>query len=293
MGAMALTTTPMRDWPQGRCTTADGTSLRWFRSGDRGAGLPPLLFVHGFTDNALYYTRAAEALADRWDVVAYDARGHGASDRAGERFDDEVRVSDLLCIVESLGLQQPAMIGHSMGAATIALALAAHPGVARAAVLEDPAWWEPPVAATDAEAAAQRAARLERNQAWHDWLVALRNGTRAEGIAQRQAESPLWALQDVELSHDARLDVELGLFRFFPQERSEWRRLVPAFSCPVLLVTGDPALGAIITNDQATEATTLNPLVQIAHVDGAGHAIRYDRFDGFLPAVTTFLEAHR
>ena len=170
MGAMAHTPTPMRDWPQGRVTTADGFSLRWFRSGGAASGgaeaLPPLLLVHGFTDNALYYTRTAEALAQRWDVVAYDARGHGASDRAGERFDDEVRVNDLVCVVESLGLDRPAMIGHSMGAATIALALAAHPGVARAAVLEDPAWWEPPVAATHEEAASQRAARLERNKAW-------------------------------------------------------------------------------------------------------------------------------
>jgi pimeloyl-ACP methyl ester carboxylesterase len=58
----------MKNWSQGRCSV-DGVSLRYFRS---GGTLPPLVLVHGFTDNALYYSRLAEELAFSWDVVAYD-----------------------------------------------------------------------------------------------------------------------------------------------------------------------------------------------------------------------------
>ena len=51
----------MREWDHDRCATGDNASLRWFRSGGGG---PPLLLVHGFTDNALYFSRAAEMLED-------------------------------------------------------------------------------------------------------------------------------------------------------------------------------------------------------------------------------------
>lgn len=276
----------MRDWEQGRCHADDGTVLRWLRSGGDG---PPLLLVHGFTDNALYFSRAAEVLARDWNVVAYDARGHGESGRASDRFDDAVRVADLVAIVNGLSLDRPAMMGHSMGGATIALAVAARPGLARAAVLEDPAWWEPPASLTPQEAAAQAEDRRTRNVAWRDWVATMQQAPRAEAVAARRADSPLWSAGDIDLSVDARLEVQLELFDHFPPVRSDWRSVVPALDCPTLLVLGDNGAGAIITPEQAAEASQLNPLVTSAHIVGAGHAIRYDRFEAFMAAVVPFL----
>jgi pimeloyl-ACP methyl ester carboxylesterase len=81
----------MRAWHQGVIET-DRARLRYFRSGGE---LPSVVLVHGFTDSALYFTRVAEALATDYDVVAYDARGHGISTRLSESggvFDDDIRV---------------------------------------------------------------------------------------------------------------------------------------------------------------------------------------------------------
>ena len=281
---------PMRDWEQGRCPADDGTSLRWFRS---GGDAPPLLLVHGFTDNALYFSRAAERLADDWDVVAYDARGHGGSGRAGDRFDDAIRVSDLGGVVNALSLHRPAMVGHSMGASTIALAVAAHPGIARAVVLEDPAWWETPTPSSDEEAAQQEATRQAGNATWRDWVAWMQQAPREEALAARRSESPLWSEEDVALSLDARLDVQLGLFEHFPSIRAPWRTVVPLIDCPTLLVLGDSAPGGIITPEVAAEASTLNSLITSAHITGAGHAIRYDRFEPFMEAVVAFLAGNR
>ena len=283
-------TPSMRDWEQGRCPADDGTSLRWFRSGGNG---PPLLLVHGFTDSALYFSRAAERLANDWEIVAYDARGHGASGRAGDRFDDAIRVSDLRSVVNALGLDRPAMVGHSMGASTIALAVAANPGIARAVVLEDPAWWETPIPATDEEAAQQEATRQAGNTTWRDWVAWMQQAPREEALAARRSESPLWSEDDVALSLDARMDVQLGLFEHFPSLRAPWRTVVPLIDCPTLLVLGDSAAGGIITPELAAEAGVLNPLISSAHIIGAGHAIRYDRFEPFMEAVTAFLARHR
>ncbi len=280
----------MRDWGQGHCQAEDGTALRWLRSGGNG---PPLLLVHGFTDSALYFSRAAERLADNWDVVAYDARGHGASGRAGDRFDDAIRVSDLRTVVDALGLDRPAMMGHSMGASTIALAVAANTGIARAIVLEDPAWWETPFPATDEEAAQQEAVRQAGNTAWREWVAWMQQAPREEALAARRSDSPLWSEVDVALSLDARMHVQLDLFEHFPSLRAPWRTVVPLIECPTLLVLGDSAAGGIITPELAAEASALNPLITSAHITGAGHAIRYDQFEPFMGAVAVFLDSHR
>ena len=280
----------MGEWDQGRCSTPDDASLRWFRSGGDG---PPLLLVHGFTDNALYFSRTAELLADDWDVVAYDARGHGASDRATDRFDDALRVRDLLCVIDALRLDRPAMMGHSMGGSTIALTLSANPGIARAAVLEDPAWWETPIPVTDEEAAEQEAVRRAGNAAWRDWVATMQEAPRKEALAARRSDSPLWSERDVALSVDSRVEVQLELFDHFPSVRAAWRTVVPSIDCPTLIVLGDNAAGGIISPELAAEASLLNPHITSAHITGAGHAIRYDQFDAFMATVTSFLSANR
>lgn len=278
----------MKNWAQGRCRSNDGTSLRYFRSGSASgtASQPSVVFVHGFTDNALYFTRAAEALAEHFDVVAYDSRGHGQSDRATTPFDDASRIADLVTIVEQLKLDRPALIGHSMGAATIAQAIAAHPQLSRGVVLEDPAWSEP----TGAEIEARRGPRSKYLAEWKQWVADLQAKPFAEALAQRRNDEPNWSPIDVETSLGGRLEFQLDLFDHFPMERSPWRPLIPQFDCPTLLLLGDNlGRGAIITRAHAEEAAQMNPLIQWTQIAGAGHHIKYDRFDEYIDEIITFL----
>jgi N-formylmaleamate deformylase len=282
--------TAMQQWPQGRIVSS-GVSLRYFRSpSGEGASKPPLVFVHGFTDCALYFARAAEAFAKDWDVVAYDARGHGLSDRVGTSFDDEKRVADLLEIVTQLGLNRPAMIGHSMGGSTIAKFAAEHPEHTRGVVLEDPAWFEP----TDAELAASVEMRASRTADWLAWIVDIQSKTRDEAITMRTNDEPLWNPVDIALSTDGRQQIDAEVFGPFLPAWSPWRERVVAFTSPALLLLGDRAdRGAIITKALATEAATSNPLLQWHEVVGAGHHIRYDQFPTYLDVVGKFLDQLR
>jgi N-formylmaleamate deformylase len=271
------------DWDQGR-VNANGAELRYFRS---GGDHPPLVFVHGFTDHALYFTRAADELAKHWDVVAYDARGHGQSDRVTGRFDDDTRVADLVAVVSQLQLDRPAMIGHSMGGATVGQAVARHAGLSRGAVLEDPAWSE----RTDEEIAAQREARTAYLGDWRRWVDDLQHKPRAEALAQRLADEPNWSPVDVGVCLDGRLAFQLDLFDHFPTERHPWRPLVPHIDCPTLLLLGgEAARGAIVTRTDAEEVSRINPLVTWVQIPGAGHHIKYDRFDDYMDEVFNFLE---
>jgi N-formylmaleamate deformylase len=281
--------TAMQSWLQGHIVS-DDVSLRYFRSPSvPGAGLakPPLVFVHGFTDCALYFARAAEAFAADWDVVAYDARGHGLSDRVGTSFDDGKRVADLLAVVTQLSLDRPALIGHSMGGSTIAKFAAEYPEHTRGVVLEDPAWFEP----TDAELAASVEARAQRTAAWLGWIVDIQTKTRDEAIALRTNDEPLWDPVDIALSTDGRLQIDVAVFGPFLPAWSPWRERVAAFTSPALLLLGDRVdRGAIITEALATEASGLNPLLQWHLVSGAGHHVRYDQFPTYLDVVGKFLK---
>ncbi|MDO8266881.1 MAG: alpha/beta hydrolase [Moraxellaceae bacterium] len=81
------------------------------------ASLPPLLALHGWQDNAATFDRLAPLLSG-YHIVAMDFAGHGFSDwRAeGMRYHTLDHVDDVLAVVNQLGWERFALMGHSMGA---------------------------------------------------------------------------------------------------------------------------------------------------------------------------------
>ncbi|MGH3845134.1 MAG: alpha/beta fold hydrolase [Pseudonocardiaceae bacterium] len=91
-----------------------------------------VVFVHGLgVDNmsSFYYTLANPAARAGADVILYDLRGHGATERPPSGYSVEASVRDLTALLDALGVSQPVhLVGNSFGG-TIALAMAiAHPG---------------------------------------------------------------------------------------------------------------------------------------------------------------------
>ena len=79
------------------------------------AGIP-LLFVHGFSNEAHIWDDFVPALAPYYAVRALDWRGHGDSDwhpDAAYDWDDHLR--DLEAVVEHLGFERFVLCGHSLG----------------------------------------------------------------------------------------------------------------------------------------------------------------------------------
>lgn len=114
----------------------DGVRLCYTESGTNAA---PIVFVHGWCCDSSYFAPQAAHFSARHRVVSIDQRGFGASDKPAQDYTIEGFADDLAWICSELGLERPALVGHSMGGA-IALATAArHPGLARAIALCDPA----------------------------------------------------------------------------------------------------------------------------------------------------------
>ena len=80
----------------------------------RGDG-PPVVFVHGLGwDHRSWYPQL-DALADDYELVAYDHRGHGETGAGASVRSIEQLAADLHALVEELGLDRPVLCAHSYG----------------------------------------------------------------------------------------------------------------------------------------------------------------------------------
>jgi pimeloyl-ACP methyl ester carboxylesterase len=126
----------------------DGLDLAYRRSG-RGI---PLLFLHGAFGDSRDWTAESERLADRADVVAWDAPGCGGSSDVPLGWTDEDWADAIAGFVEALGLDRPVICGLSLGSVLALLAVRDHPGLARGLVLAGPyAGWAGSLPPTEVE----------------------------------------------------------------------------------------------------------------------------------------------
>ncbi len=80
---------------------------------------PPILFVHGWSQCQLCWSRqVAGALADGFRIVAFDLRGHGASEKpldAAHYVDAQLWADDVAAVMEQLRLDRPVLVSWSYG----------------------------------------------------------------------------------------------------------------------------------------------------------------------------------
>jgi 3-oxoadipate enol-lactonase len=116
----------------------DGSEL--ILDGEIAGQGPPVVLLHGLSATRRNVVQGSRALLRRgYRLIAYDARGHGASS-PGTRYRYPDLIEDLEAVLDELGLDRVALVGSSMGAATgMAFALR-HPERAAALVQITPAY---------------------------------------------------------------------------------------------------------------------------------------------------------
>ncbi|GGE47920.1 alpha/beta hydrolase [Agaricicola taiwanensis] len=101
----------------------------------------PILLIHGFASNIDTNWRGPgwiSALAQAgFQVVAFDHRGHGASEKVYDSalYTIETLASDALALLDHLGIDRADIMGYSMGARVSALMGIEHPDRVRSLIL--------------------------------------------------------------------------------------------------------------------------------------------------------------
>ncbi|MEO6341468.1 MAG: alpha/beta fold hydrolase [Caulobacteraceae bacterium] len=103
----------------------DGTALNVRVEGPGDA--PVVLLSHSLGGSLELWREVAPMLAERFKVVRYDARGHGASGAPDGEYSVEMMARDALAILDSVGAAKAHFVGLSMGG-MIGMWLAAHDG---------------------------------------------------------------------------------------------------------------------------------------------------------------------
>ncbi|MCS5713573.1 alpha/beta hydrolase [Herbiconiux sp. CPCC 205716] len=102
----------------------------------RGSG-PAVVLLHGTSANHAVWEPVGDALASRATVIALDQRGHGRSDKPASGYTGDDFVSDVVTVLDALGLERALVAGHSLGGRNAWLAAARQPGRVTGAVVVD------------------------------------------------------------------------------------------------------------------------------------------------------------
>jgi pimeloyl-ACP methyl ester carboxylesterase len=95
---------------------------------DGGSGGLPVVFIHSFAGSGEHWSNQLDHLRTSRRAVAFDLRGHGRSEAKGN---DDLTVEDLAddigTVVDGLGLQRVALVGHSIGGSAAIAYAASNP----------------------------------------------------------------------------------------------------------------------------------------------------------------------
>jgi pimeloyl-ACP methyl ester carboxylesterase len=97
---------------QGTVAASDGVSIAYTIRENES---PALVFIHGWMCNQTFWEAQVASQSESYTVVTIDLPGHGLSGM--DRADWTLRAfgADVQTVVESLGLEEVILVGHSMG----------------------------------------------------------------------------------------------------------------------------------------------------------------------------------
>lgn len=261
-----------------RFTWVEGAAGR-LRVSDGGLGGVPVLFVHGLGSDLEVWRAQLDHVRPSRRAIAFDQRGHGASDRAGPAdeagYTIDALVDDLERVRAALGLERMVLAGHSMAGPVITTYAGRHRDRVAGLVYVDAlgdfaAVPEPVVQELVAREAAARIGTPEI-QAEFDGML----GTAARPDTRRKV---LDAATRLDPPAFARLRASLFAIRNSRERLGAWR---------------GPALAVEDARAEAPQVLAAHVLgVPRVQLEGVSHWLQLDdpaalnrALDGFLPGV--------
>jgi pimeloyl-ACP methyl ester carboxylesterase len=285
-------TVPPRELAQAedRFTIVEGVEIRYR---DRGTREPTVVLFHGFGANALSWEPVVEDLSAFGRVIAFDRVGFGLTERPlaweGDNLYATTSQANLaLDLMDALGVDRAALVGHSAGAAVATLIALHHPERVSGLVLESPALDTGPGAITSfllGTPQGQRIAQFAARRAAHrmDELLAsaYHDPTRITEATIDGYRQPLRA---------ENWDLGLARYTAAPRARGIEARL-SHLTVPLLIITGDDDTW-VPTEDTIALAESV-PAADLAVLEACGHVAHEECPDRFAEIVGHWMAGQR
>lgn len=128
----------------GTFRTSDDCTIAFALHAARSAGTPRIALIHPLGLKGSIWTRVIDVLAGRLEVLTYDCRGHGDSERRPMPFTTELFARDLAELLDHVGWDSAAVSGCSLGGCVAQAFAAKYPERLRAlGLIDTTAWYGP------------------------------------------------------------------------------------------------------------------------------------------------------
>lgn len=266
-----------KGWTDGRSWEAsvEGLAVRGRRGGPSGGA--KVLLLHGWLDNAASFHRLLEAMPTGVEWAAPDLVGHGRSEGATRAYHFVDWVAVVVGILDALGWERCAVIGHSMGGAIAALVGGAFPERVEAMGWIDAIgpWSEEADAVVGRyRKALAEEARLKKSErgVYQDLEAMVRGMARSRGGLGLEAVAPMARRggrrrddERWEYGHDRMLQAASRI----RLTETQVRRFLEAIEAPVWLVRPDQ--GWPVEEALIKERVELVERLQVSDVEGGHH----------------------
>ena len=248
----------------------------------------PILLLHGGHQSAHSWDLVSLHLAQKYRIIALDQRGHGDSEwaRNGD-YSNLTMAQDAQAFVAAIGLQNPIIMGHSMGGRNTLLMTRTNPDYPVALVIVD-------VGPETIEAGRKTISNfVKRNEIFDDLEHFIRNVREYDPYSSREHIERTVKYNMLERADGKYISkCDYRRWRGEIEVHDENRDAISlddlaSFEMPALIVRG--ANSNILADDAAERFRDALPKGNLVTVPNCGHNVHSQNTLGFIDAVGKFL----
>lgn len=265
-----------------------GTKLHLRQWGD---GPVACVLIHGFGDGGYVWEDFCVSLPTGYRALAVDLCGHGFSQWSTDgRYETARHITDVIHVLDSLGLDRLVLVGHSLGAEISARVASACPTRVAGLVLVDFGPDRNPAGMALVRSRLEESLRVYQSTGdYLQWLIATRPLASLQLLQQ-------WVTSSLEGTREGgfRLRIDPTMVELRSETEGEDAALWAMLRCieaPTLIVRG--AGSAVLPRSVAEKMTLEMPNAILETIDEAGHAVMLDNPGAFRRVMGSFLSEIR
>jgi 3-oxoadipate enol-lactonase len=224
------------------------------------SGKPRLALIHSLALGGAMWGEVATGLASAAEILVYDCRGHGASERRPGPYSVELFAEDLAAVFDACGWSSATVAGCSMGGCVAQAFAAGYPRRVRGLALIDTTAWYGPTAPKDWKARGARPA--------------------ADGFASMvEFQLSRWFSDDFRHAHPEVAEQMTQIFLANTAEcyqatcemlgNADLRAALPAFRMPVSVIVGEEDYATPVAMAEYLHESIRNSTLNV--IPGARH----------------------